>query len=486
MVRNTLAIADEASADIIPIVRTDEVRPTTGLAAGKPPRRRVRVLMTLSIGGIVGALAAGAAFRLQDRPVESGPQTATATGSATGQTKKYVRRVNVTSPVPAKPETVVLPASVLPYAVTEVYARINGYVKSWNRDIGTRVEAGDILAEIDAPELDRELTQQKALLAQSEAERDEAGAMLEEARTDILAAEANVTKARAFLEFAGGQLARNQQAVARSAVSPQELADSRRDRDARQAEVDAAIAERQRKIATVNTRKAAVATKAASIQSHRASVERLQEMVGFKTIRAPYAGAVSRRTIETGMMVTGAGPNNPSLYRISVPEKLRIQVGVPQTYIAGARAGDSVELLFPENPGVAIPATITRASRALETSSRTLTVEIELDNPNSEDGRTRRYTPNSFAEVRLAAKKATGVLELPANTLLVRPTGAFVASVVDSEIRLIPVKIVRDHGNRVEVASPLKGDERLVTNPPDTFRDGDAVEVVPSETPEAK
>ena len=323
----------------------------------------------------------------------------------------------ISSQRPDRDANLVLPGSTQAIQETAIYARTNGYVRKWNVDIGAKVEAGQLLAEIETPEVDQELNQ----------------------------ARANVAQAIANSDLARATLTRWQQLVAQKVVSSQEFDEKKSASDAR----------------------------AADLKVAQANVKRLEELQGFEKIVAPFTGIVTARNIDSGNLVTSgsAGQTTP-LFRLAQTDTLRIYVTVPQTQSRSIAPGQSATVSVREIPDKTFNAKVVRTSGALDPASRTLLTELQL--PNS-DG---QLFPGMYAEVKFALPQDGRTLLIPGNAVMVGSDGPKVL-VVDAKqtIRARPVKLGRDLGDKVEIASGLNPAESLVANPTDALRDGTEVKV---------
>jgi RND family efflux transporter MFP subunit len=305
---------------------------------------------------------------------------------------------------------VTLPGSVQANFEAPIYARTSGYLKRWLVDIGTPVQAGQVLGEIDAPELDQQLRQAEADYATARANRDIADVTAERWRglrdTD--------------------------------SVSKQE------------ADEKISLAE----------------TGAAQLQAAQANLQRLRELSGFKNIVAPFAGVVTARNTDVGQLITAGSNSGPELFRIADTRRLRLYVHVPQAYAAAMKPGLVAAVEFPDRPGKSYEATLERTAGALDTASRTLLAQLAIDNSHNE------LLPGAYAEVhfRLAADSDAPTLRIPANTLLFRGDGLHVAT-VDGNHRVImkPITVGRDYGTEIEVVGGLRSDDTLIINPPDSL-----------------
>jgi RND family efflux transporter MFP subunit len=377
----------------------------------------------------------------------------------------------------------ILPANVDAYQTTLVYARVNGYLLRWHADIGDHVKAGQALAEIDTPEADQELLQARANLVQGRADLDTAKAEVEEAQAALKQADADIARATANQEFAHTVLGRNEKLSARHVIADQDLDESRRDNGARQADLDAAGAERKTRESAIITCGAKVKSHEATVASLEASVRRLEELQGFKTIRAPFDGIVTRRRAEIGCLVAaGSGTNSAELFAVAQSDTLRIRVNVPQAQAMTIATGQMAEVHVAEYPGRAFAAKVARTSRAIDPVSRTLMVELEL--PNAGD----TLLPGTYAQVALPIRRTESMCTIPDGALLNLPDGQKVAIVdAGNRVRLQKVKLGRDFGNRMEVLSGLRGDENLIVNPPDDLTDQERVTIArDAESPESQ
>jgi RND family efflux transporter MFP subunit len=324
--------------------------------------------------------------------------------------------VSVSRPEVGPPfDEVVLPGQVKGLNETPIYARASGYVKRWSADIGARVKTGQLLAEIDAPEIDQQLRQAEA---------------------DLKAAQANATVAKSTAD-------RVQGLVTTQSVSRQEGED----------------------------RVAAATALASLVASNQANVEKLRRVSGFKRITAPYDGVITARETEIGNLVNAGSGTGQELFRIADISRLRIYVQVPQTYAGRIRAGGTAELHFPEYPAKAYAAVIVRTAHALDPQSRTLLVELQVD--NTAEG----LFPGSFTQVRFKLPTAAGrAAVLAANTLLFRAEGLRVAVLGDdNRVTLKAITLGRDFGTSVEVATGIDPTDRVILNPPAAIQTGDTV-----------
>jgi len=319
-------------------------------------------------------------------------------------------------------QEIVLPANVQAFKDAPIYARTNGYLKRWYADIGAHVKAGQLLAEIDTPEVDQQLHQ---------------------ARADLATAEANVHLSEITANRYQGLL----------------KSDSVSQQDADNAAGD-------------------YAAKKAIVQSWQANVRRLEDLLSFQKIYAPFDGIITARNTDIGQLIdSGSSAGQKSeLFHIAAPGRLRVYVNVPQVYSRVAKPGLKADLTLAEFPGRHFEGKLVRTADAIDSASRTLLVEIEINNPTGE------LLAGAFAELHLKLPGDASTFTIPVSTLLFRSEGLRVASVNDGKATLIPVTLGRDFGSEVEVLTGLSGDEKLIVNPADSIVSGQAVRVAQANT----
>ncbi|PLT17784.1 MULTISPECIES: efflux RND transporter periplasmic adaptor subunit [Ralstonia] len=341
------------------------------------------------------------------------------------QTSRYV---TTTAPKPANASReLTLPGTLQGYVESPIYARTSGYVLRWFKDIGAHVDKGEVLALLDTPEVDQELNQ-------AQATRNQAAARKALAQTS---------------------LTRWQNLRQKDAVSQQEL--DERTSAANQAQADLAAAE--------------------------ANVRRLQELQGFRRVVAPFAGVVTKRNVDVGTLVNaGNAGANRELFTLAQTDPLRIYLYVPQAYSQQVKVGQDVAVTLSELPGQTFHGTIARASGAIDATTRTMQVEVQLPN---KDG---RLLPGAYVQVAIKGKSsgdsasasasAQGTYLVPTNTLLFRKEGPRIAIAENGRVDLRPVTIGRDYGRTVEIVSGLKATDALILNPADSIEQGEAVTIV--------
>jgi RND family efflux transporter MFP subunit len=317
----------------------------------------------------------------------------------------------------AEAEEVVLPANVQAYISAPIYARTNGYLKKWYADIGAHVKEGQLLAEIETPEVDQQLQQ---------------------ARADLGTAQAN-------LHLAEITASRYQDLLKTNSVSQQE---------------------------TDNATGALAANKA-TVQANQANVNRLQQLQSFEKIYAPFTGVITARKTDIGDLIDAgaSGGSKTDLFDIAQPDKLRVYVNVPEAYSQAAKPGLTADLTLAEFPSKRFQGKLVRTAEAIDPASRTLLVEIDVVNP------TGVLLTGSYAEVHLKLPAGASSYIVPVNTLLFRKEGLRLAVVSDGKAVLTPVTPGHDFGDRMEIVGGLKGDESIVVNPPDSIISGQPVRI---------
>jgi RND family efflux transporter MFP subunit len=376
-------------------------------AARDPMYRRARYFAL----GIFGLLVVGALVAVGGRYARSRDLRAT----TDAQARNFVNVVPLQAGKDG--ETISQPATLQGFIESPIYARTAGYVLRWNRDIGAKVAKGEILAELDTPEVDQQLAQAQAARAQ----------------------------ATSSLELARSSAERWEHLRERDAVSQQEL----------------------------DERRSAYAQAQANLAAAEANVHRLSDLEGFKHIVAPFSGVVTRRNVDVGDLVDAgsSGGTARSLFTLSQTDPLRVYVYLPQTYAAVVRPGQPVTIKQAELAGQVFHGTISNTAGAIDTTTRTMQVEIRLPNP---DG---RLLPGSYVDVQLPALAGAGVVA-PSNVLLFRPEGPRVAMVdAQGKVRLRPVALGRDFGQAIELLSGVQAGDRVILNPADSLADGDSVTV---------
>lgn len=379
------------------------------------------------------------------------------------ETKTEALTVNTVTPHRADAKAdFTLPGSIQAVHEATVYARTDGYLNQRLADIGDRVTTGQLLAEIDAPEVDQELEQARANLAQTRSAHMQTLANLEQARSQL-------SQARANSNFA-------QVSSQRWNTLQKEGAVSRQDFDEKQASSDANKATVKVAQASINANQSNVNSAIANINASEANVSRLEAMQSFKRITAPFAGVITARNVDQGALITqGSGGNNAVwLYKIAQPNTLRIYIDLPQSYVTSIHPGQTANIRVRELPKEIFVGKVTRTSNALDATAHTLRTEVQVNNPNL------KLLPGMYAQVQFVLNRATAPLMVPANALVPRSEGTMVAIVgADQKVHYQKVTIGRDYGTEVEIVSGLEGKEQLVVNPTDEVAEGIRVKSVP-------
>jgi len=330
-----------------------------------------------------------------------------------------IATVSVVHPKRGAPaQEVVLPANVQAYIDAPIYARTNGYLKHWYADIGAHVKAGQLLADIETPEVDQQLRQ---------------------ARADLATAQANLNL---------------------SQITTNRYADLLKSDSVSKQDADNAAGD--------------YAAKQATVQSSQANVRRLEELQAFEKIYAPFEGVITARNTDIGALIDSgsSGGSRTELFHIAQPDKLRVYVNVPEAYSQAAKPGLTADLVLSEFPGRRFQGTLVRTADAIDQSTRTLLVEIRVNNP------TGTLLSGAYAEVHLKLPSAASAFILPVNTLLFRAEGLRVAAITDGRhAELRPITLGHDFGSEVEVIAGLTGDESIVINPPDSIVAGEEVRI---------
>jgi RND family efflux transporter MFP subunit len=367
------------------------------------------------VGGIVAMLLVGGVIVLVLRSFQ-----ARALESSTAlHAKQYVTTITPKTSGDAQPLT--LPGTLLGVIESTVYARSNGYVVRWLKDIGSSVKKGELLAEITAPEIDQELSQ-------AISSRDQAAA-------STALAKSTADRWQALRQ--------------KDAVTQQDL----------------------------DERLSAYNQASANLAAADANVGRLRKLQGFNQVAAPFDGVVTRRNVDVGDLVNaGNGGTGQALFAVAQVDPLRLYVFVPQVYAHQIKIGDDVTVTLAERAGEQYRGTVARTARAIDTSTRTMQVEIRVPNPNN------TLITGSYVQVTLPINADVHALVVPTNVLLFRSDGTRIALVDDAgRVHLTLVKLGTDFGTEVEVLSGLRASDRLIVNPADSLADGDTV-TLPAES----
>jgi membrane fusion protein, multidrug efflux system len=312
--------------------------------------------------------------------------------------------------------TIDLPGRLEAYYRAPIFARVSGYLKSWSADIGAKVKAGQVIAEIEAPDLDQQLLQ---------------------ARADLASAEASAKLSEATLN-------RRKTLIASNFVSMQEI----------------------------DERTADLSNKNGSVKADQANVERLEALAGYKKITVPFDGVVTSRDTDVGALINAGGNSGPAMFVVSDIKKLRVYVNVPQSYVPAIKIGAKAILTMPDYPNRTFPATVEASSQSVDVASGTTRMQLGLENDKSE------LMPGGYANVRMSLARDAVPLHIPASALIFNQSGLRVATVgSDDKVLFKTVTISRDLGRDIEIGSGLSPDDRVIVAPPDGMSDGDQVRV---------
>jgi RND family efflux transporter MFP subunit len=326
--------------------------------------------------------------------------------------------------VPGSPhQTLTLPGNIQPYNRAAIFARVNGYVKSWDHDIGSPVKAGQALADIDAPDLDQQLSQAKATLA----------------------------SVRANLQIASLTANRNNILLQKQIVAQQLADQTTADATAKEAVVDA----------------------------NEANVRQLEAMQSFKTLAAPFDGVVTARNVEIGQLINSGGSGLP-LFEVSDLHRVRIFVQVPQSFTAGLAPGMKATFEMPQYPGVQFEAAVSHISKAINASSHSMQVELQADNAAG------KFFGGSYCNVHFEIPTDANLVTIPSTALVTGNQGTQVATLDGNDkVVLKKVQLGRDLGDSVEVIAGLTPSDRIINNPPETLAAGDTVRLAAATPPPA-
>src|ERR1700675_3281575 len=381
--------------------------PIQGASSGKHPARRGWLAAVVVFLAVAGILASGILRRVRARAAVTAETAAMA-----------VPVVNVVSPQRTAPShELVLPGNVEPYMTAPIYSRTSGYVKKWYVDIGASVKKGQLLAEIDTPEVDQQLRQSRSNLATAEA--------------NLKLAE--ITKNR-YLDL-----------LKTNAVSQQDADNA---------------------VGTFNANKAIV-------EANEANVKQLETLQSFEKIYAPFDGIITARNTDIGDLINSGSNGNAKtdLFHISHPGVLRVFVNVPEEYSQLAKPGLTATLTLAELPGKTFSGKLVRTADSINNATRTLLSEVDVNNPSGQ------LLSGSFAEVHFKVPGEVSTFIIPVDTLLFRAEGLRVAVVNGGKAELVSVTPGHDFGETMEIVSGLKGNESIIVSPPDSVVSGDQVQI---------
>ena len=393
--------------------RIDAQTPSSNHVGAATRSRKSWLLLAIVVIVVGGLLASGIWSRVRAR-----------TTLRAETARVALTAVSVVSPKQTAPaEEIILPGNVQPFITSPIYARTNGYLRKWYADIGAHVKQGQLLAVIETPEVDQQLEQSLS----------------------------NLNTAKANLALAEITKNRYQGLLKSNAVAQQDADNAG---------------------GTYNANKAIV-------EANQANVKQLQALQSFEKIYAPFDGVVTARNTDIGDLINSgsSGGVKTDLFHIAQPGTLRVYVNVPEEYSQGIKVGMTASLSLAEFPGRSFQGKLVRTAEAINMTTRTLLIEIDVDNP------TGSLLTGSYAEVHMKVPSQASTLLLPVNALLFRSEGLRVGIVKDGKVVLSAVTPGHDFGNQIEIVSGLKPDDQVIINPPDSLVNGQQVQIVQATLP---
>ena len=399
--------------------QTEDVR---GIAGQAGPQNVVKTKKSARMRWLALAVVSVAVAAVLGYGMWSRVRASKKLGAETSQLA--VTTVSVVTPKQSTPaQEIILPGNVQPFISSPIYARTNGYLKNWYADIGAHVKQGQLLAVIDAPEVDQQLAQSLS----------------------------NLNTAKANLALAEITKNRYEGLIKTNAVAQQD--------------VDNAVGSYK--------------ANQAIVEADEANVKQLQALQGFERVYAPFDGVVTARNTDIGDLIDSgsSGGVKTDLFHIAQPGVLRVYVNVPEEYSQGVKVGMTANLALAEFPGRTFQGKLVRTAEAINVTTRTLLIEVDVQNPTS------ILLTGSYAEVHLQVPTAASTFLIPVNTLLFRTEGLRVGVVKDGKVALATVTAGHDFGDQIEIVSGLKADDQVIVNPPDSIVAGQQVQIVQATLP---
>jgi RND family efflux transporter MFP subunit len=399
--------------------QTEDVR---GIAGHSSPQNVVKTKKSARMRWLALAVVSVAVAAVLGYGMWSRVRASKKLGAETSQLA--VTTVSVVTPKQSTPaQEIILPGNVQPFISSPIYARTNGYLKNWYADIGAHVKQGQLLAVIDAPEVDQQLAQSLS----------------------------NLNTAKANLALAEITKNRYEGLIKTNAVAQQD--------------VDNAVGSYK--------------ANQAIVEADEANVKQLQALQGFERVYAPFDGVVTARNTDIGDLIDSgsSGGVKTDLFHIAQPGVLRVYVNVPEEYSQGVKVGMTANLALAEFPGRTFQGKLVRTAEAINVTTRTLLIEVDVQNPTS------ILLTGSYAEVHLQVPTAASTFLIPVNTLLFRTEGLRVGVVKDGKVALATVTAGHDFGDQIEIVSGLKADDQVIVNPPDSIVAGQQVQIVQATLP---
>ena len=399
--------------------QTEDVR---GIAGHSSPQNVVKTKKSARMRWLALAVVSVAVAAVLGYGMWSRVRASKKLGAETSQLA--VTTVSVVTPKQSTPaQEIILPGNVQPFISSPIYARTNGYLKNWYADIGAHVKQGQLLAVIDAPEVDQQLAQSLS----------------------------NLNTAKANLALAEITKNRYEGLIKTNAVAQQD--------------VDNAVGSYK--------------ANQAIVEADEANVKQLQALQGFERVYVPFDGVVTARNTDIGDLIDSgsSGGVKTDLFHIAQPGVLRVYVNVPEEYSQGVKVGMTANLALAEFPGRTFQGKLVRTAEAINVTTRTLLIEVDVQNPTS------ILLTGSYAEVHLQVPTAASTFLIPVNTLLFRTEGLRVGVVKDGKVALATVTAGHDFGDQIEIVSGLKADDQVIVNPPDSIVAGQQVQIVQATLP---
>jgi RND family efflux transporter MFP subunit len=406
--------------------------------AGRKPGIRPLLIFFVALACVIGAaIAVGLMPRLT---------RAKATEAATGKTSpEHPVVIASAAHLASTKDGIDLPGDLQALIESPIFARADGYMKKRLVDLGDHIKEGQVMAELETPEIDQQISQAQATLGQSQA-------ALKELEADIELSRANLNLAKVTLD-------RWDHLATKGAVSKQEHDEKRADYDVKKAQTDRA--------------QASLATAQETVRASEANLRRLQQMKGFATVTAPFDGIVTARLIDVGTLINSGNDGiSKEMFRVAKLAPLRVFVNVPQAYVEEIHPGQKAQLQVQELPGQKFPADVVRISNSLDPSSRAMLAILMT--PNSAG----TLYPGMYVQVHFAATNARPLLRVPGDAVLLTKSGPRLATVsTDHIVHFHNVTLGQDYGSEVEVISGLNEGDLVVSNPSDAVQEGAVVEV---------
>jgi RND family efflux transporter MFP subunit len=443
-----------------PIIDGEETRLRVSATQSAPSKLRKPIVLALSLGLLCAVIAFGAIPRiLQQQALINHTRAQLAEAPSVS----YV--IAQTSPAF---EEFILPASTQAIQDAPIYARVDGYMRKKYVDIGDLVHKGQVMADIDTPELDNQVQAASSSTEQAKANLDNAMEAVRKSQADAVSAAANVQKAKTDLDYYTAELARYKELVKQGAVSVEDHDSRLQAYNSGVATLDSLIAAQKSALASVSSAKAAVHVAQAAMDAAQYQHDQYNATRQFKTVRAPFDGIVIKSPIDAGSLITSGSSNtNTLIFEVAQADILRAWVYVPEQYIPYIHLAEEVKLNFQEFPGHDFLGTVTNVSGGVDLTSKSLQVEIHLPNAN------HKLLPGMYAQAHFEAPSTTRLAVVPATTVQTRPDGLFVYTIDEqNRLHMHKLEIGRDLGGQFEVFKGITPGDKVIVNPTDDMQDG--------------